>query len=166
MFKYLSGSSRVSIVLLVLGFIVALVVGNQFYKRSIDQRATDKTVMGSREIPVEEGHYRPQQQETEMPVRRIDESTKQALTDKAINDVKNSFPDSESAKFKIDNVRFDVRSAGATEDVVCGNIDGKKQPAGQVGSRRFVWHSSEEVEMEGEDNKALFQLAWSLFCRP
>ncbi|MBU1666588.1 MAG: hypothetical protein KKG92_14505 [Gammaproteobacteria bacterium] len=163
--KYLSGASVVAIVLLILGVIATLVIGNEFYKRSTGQQTTEQTALGPQEMPTEEENYRPQQQETEMPVRRIDESTKQALVDKAILDIKSAFPDSDSAKFKIDSVRLDVRSGGATEDVVCGNVDAKNKPAGRVGVSRFVWHSSEEVEMEGEDNKALFQLAWSLFCR-
>ncbi|MDP2433182.1 MAG: hypothetical protein Q8O33_14310 [Pseudomonadota bacterium] len=165
MSKYPSGASAIVVVFLILGVVAALVIGNVLYKNSTTKQATNQTELEPQEALAYEENNRPQQQEIEMRAKPADESTKQVLTDQAMLDIKGSLLDPDGAKFEINTVRFDVRHAGSREDVVCGNVSANKNPDGKARPARFVWHSSGEIEMEGEDNKALFQLAWSLFCR-
>lgn len=163
--KYLSGMSTVVVVLLILGVVAALIIGNEFYKSSTEKQATSQTTLEPQGISTIEEDYRPHQQETKSQGKEVDESTKQDLINKAILGVKSSLTDADDAKFKIDSVRLDVHHGGSREDVVCGRVNANNKPDARAGETRFVWHSSEEVEMESEDGKALFQLAWSLFCR-
>ncbi len=162
--KYLSGMSTVVIVILILCAVVALVVGNKYYKHMATEKAPEQVLSGQRGEQAEEDASRQRQRESAMSPKQLDEF-KQTLVNKAMLDVKSAFPDQDDAKLNIDKVKLDVSFGGSRQDVVCGNINVKNKSNGHAGLTRFVWNSNEPVELEGEDNKALFQLAWSLFCQ-
>ncbi|MDD5388742.1 MAG: hypothetical protein PHD37_05325 [Gallionellaceae bacterium] len=160
MSRYLSGVSTVVVILFILIAVAALVLGNKYYKNTGAEESPDQVLSEQRRERAEEDAPHQRQRESAMSPKQLDEF-KQTLVKKAMLDVKSAFPDQGDAKLKIDNVQLDVGFGGSRQDVVCGNINVKNKS----GLTRFVWNSNEPVEIESEDDKARFQLAWSLFCQ-
>lgn len=165
MFKYQTGLSTTGIVLLVVGIIAALFAGNALYKNLGSDDGANQEYSGQPERSTEDSDSRQQQMEPPRPPTQADGSTKQALIDKAKLGMKASFDIPDNAGFNIDIVLLDVPYGGSRQDVVCGTIKTENKSDTQSGPARFVWRSSEPAELEDDGNKALFQLAWSLFCR-
>ncbi len=162
--KYLSGVSAVVIMLLIFVAVAALILGNKYYNHSATEKPPEHALLGREIEQAGEETSHQQQREEAMSPKQSDE-LKQTLKNKAMLDIKSAFPDLDNAQFNIDNVQLDIRFGGSKQDVVCGNISSKKSFNGNAGLTRFVWNSNEPVELESEDNKAHFQLAWSLFCQ-
>lgn len=163
MSRYLSGVSTVVVILFILIAVAALVLGNKHYKNMAAEESPDQVLSEQRREQAEEDAPHQRQRESALSPKQLDE-LKQTLVNKAMLDVKSAFPDQDDVKLKIDNVQLDVRFGGSSQDVVCGNVNVKNKPNGHTDLIRFVWNSNEPVEIESEDDKARFQLAWSLFC--
>lgn len=155
-----SGLSAIVVMLLILAALAAIFIGSKYYNPATIEETPEQALSDQqREQTAEETPH-----QSAMSPKQSDE-LKQTLKSKAILDVKNAFPDHDNAKVNIDNIQLGIRFGGSKQDVVCGNVSAKSPANGHSGLTRFVWNSNEPLELESEDNKARFQLAWSLFCQ-
>jgi len=162
--KYLSGVSAVVIMILIFVAVAALVLGYKYYQHEAAEETPEQAFSEQQREQIGEEMPPQQQRESAMSPKQSDE-LKQTLASKAMLDLKSTFPDIDNTKINIDNIQLDVRFGGSKQDVVCGNINAQSESKGHAGLTRFVWNSNEPVEIESDDNKARFQLAWSLFCQ-
>lgn len=162
--KYISGVSAVVVMILIFIAVAALVIGNKYYQHDAADETPEQAISEQQREQIGEEAPHQQQRESAMSPKQSDE-LKQSLASKAILDLKSDFPDMDNAKISIDNIQLGVHFGGSKQDVVCGNINAKSESKGHAGITRFVWNSNEPIEIESDDNKARFQLAWSLFCQ-